>query len=199
MFWFCSGHFAATWLVCLTLIFRFQATAERPQAFVLFALILWPVLLELLPVRGYFALKRVTLDRLKARVNHGELKRAVVFAFGFCTSLLAAAGIGAAAWALGLLDGWIGKSDGLAALPTIAWLPITFVLWVVPPVVAVAMLAGKSRAAQSETGRAIARWTTGTPSSDGDAECGTGIGCRCSAGGCATWTTSAWPPRGTIP
>lgn len=146
MFWFCSGHFAATWLVCLTLIFRFHATAERPLTFVLFALILWPVLLELLPLRGYFALKRVTLDRLKARVHRGELKKAVVFAFGFSTSLFAAAGIGTAAWALGLLDGWFGKMDSLSALPTLAWLPLTFVLWVVPPVIAVAMLAGKSRA-----------------------------------------------------
>jgi hypothetical protein len=150
MFWFCSGHFAATWLVCLTLIFRFQAAAERPLTFVLFALILWPVLLELLPWRAYFALKRVTLDRLKVRVHRGELKKAVVFAFGFCTSLLAAAGIGMAAWGLGLLDGWLGKVDRLAALPTLAWLPITFVLWVVPPVIAVAMLAGKSGAGSSE-------------------------------------------------
>ena len=151
MLWFCSGHFAATWLVCLTLIFRFHSTAERPLTFVLCALILWPVLLELLPLRGYFALKRVTLDRLKARVHRGELKKAVVFAFGFCTSILAAAGIGMAAWGLGLLDGWVGKMDRLAALPTIAWLPITFVLWVVPPVIAVAMLAGKSAAAKGET------------------------------------------------
>jgi hypothetical protein len=144
MLWFCSGHFAATWLVCLTLIFRFHSAAERPLTFVLFALILWPVLLELLPLRGYFALKRVTLDRLKARVSRGEVKKAVVFAFGFCTSLLAAIGIGTAAWALGVLDGWFGKMDGFTALPTLAWLPITFVLWVVPPVIAVAMLAGKA-------------------------------------------------------
>jgi hypothetical protein len=144
MLWFCSGHFAATWLVCLTLIFRFHSAAERPLTFVLFALILWPVLLELLPLRGYFALKRVTLDRLKARVRRGEVKKAVVFAFGFCTSLLAAIGIGTAAWALGVLDGWFGKMDGFTVLPTLAWLPITFVLWVVPPVIAVAMLAGKA-------------------------------------------------------
>ncbi len=154
MLWFCSGHFAATWLVCLTLIFRFHSTAERPLAFIVCALILWPVLLELLPLRGYFALKRVTLDRLKARVHRGELKKAVVFAFGFCTSILAAAGIGVAAWGLGLLDGWFGKIDRLAALPTIAWLPITFLLWVVPPVAAVAMLAGKSAAGKdSRSGR----------------------------------------------
>ncbi len=143
MLWFCSGHFAATWLVCLTLIFRFHATAERPLTFVMFALILWPVLLELLSLRGYFALKRVTLDRLKARVHRGELKKAVVFAFGFCTSLLAAAGIGAAAWAFGLLDGWLGK---MSAVPTLAWLPLTLALWVVPPVSAVALLAGRASA-----------------------------------------------------
>ncbi len=146
MLWFCSGHFAATWLVCLTLIFRFHAAAEKSLTFVLFALILWPVLLELLSLRGYFALKRVTLDRLKARVHGGELKKAVVFAFGFCTSLLAAAGIGTAAWSFGLLDGWFGKmSDSVSALPTLAWLPVTFLLWVVPPGIAVAMLAGKTR------------------------------------------------------
>ena len=147
MLWFCSGHFAATWLVCLTLIFRFHAAAEKSLTFVLFALILWPVLLELLSLRGYFALKRMTLDRLKARVHRGELKKAVVFAFGFCTSLLAAAGIGAAAWAVGLLDGWLGKmGDTANAMPTLAWLPLTFLLWVVPPGIAVALLAGKARA-----------------------------------------------------
>ena len=147
MRFFCFGHFAATWLVCLTLIFRFHSAAERPLTFVLFALILWPVLLELLPLKGYFALKRVTLDRLKARVRRGELKKAVVFAFGFCTSLLAAAGIGGAAWAFGLLDGWLGKvNDNFSLLPTLAWLPITFLLWVVPPALAVAMLAGKASA-----------------------------------------------------
>ena len=157
MLWFCSGHFAATWLVCLTLIFRFHSASERPLTFVLFALILWPVLLELLPLRGYFALKRVTLDRLKARVNRGELKKAVVFAFGFCTSLFAAIGIGTAAWAFGLLDGWLGKMDNLAALPTLAWLPITFFLWVVPPVIAVAMLAGKANNALSKQQDAAAK------------------------------------------
>jgi hypothetical protein len=154
MLWFCSGHFAATWLVCLTLIFRFHGAAERPLTFVLFALILWPVLLELLPWRGYFALKRVTLDRLKARVNRGELKKAVVFAFGFCTSLLAAVAIGTAAWALGALDGWFGRLDGLSVVPTLAWFPLTFALWVVPPVLAVAMLAGK---AESKRGGRSAR------------------------------------------
>lgn len=147
--WFCLGHFAATWLVCLTLIFRFHAAAERPLTFMLFALVLWPVLLELLPIRGYFALKRATLDRLKARVRHGELKKAVVFVFGFCTSLVAALGIAMAAWGLGLLDGWLQKSDRLALLPTLAWLPITFLLWVVPPAVAVALLAGKNHGAEN--------------------------------------------------
>lgn len=147
--WFCSGHFAATWLVCLTLIFRFHAADERPLTFVVFALVLWPVLLELLPLRGYFALKRATLDRLKARVHRGELKKAVVFVFGFCTSLLAALGIGMAAWAFGLLDSWLQKSDRFAVLPTLAWLPVTFLLWVVPPVVAVALLAGKNRSSES--------------------------------------------------
>lgn len=144
MFWFCSGHFAATWLVCLTLIFRFHAATEKPLTFVLFALILWPVLLELLPFRGYFALKRVTLDRLKARVHRGELKKAIVFAFGFGTSMAAAIGIGAAAWGFGLLDGWLGKmSDGVNVMSTLAWLPVTCVLWIVPPMIAVALLAGR--------------------------------------------------------
>jgi hypothetical protein len=144
MFWFCSGHFAATWLVCLSLIFRFQAAADRPLTLTLFALILWPVVLELLPLKGYFYLKRVTLDRLKARVKTGELKKAVVFGFGFCTSLAAAAGIGAAVTAVGWLDRWFGKMDGwYSALHTLAWFPVTFALWVIPPVVAVAMLAGK--------------------------------------------------------
>lgn len=151
MLWFCSGHFAATWFVCLTLIFRFQAAVDRPLMFVLFALILWPVLLELLPLRGYFALKAATLDRLKARVNRGELKRAIVFAFGFCTSLLAAVGIGFAAWGFGLLDGWLGRmGDGVSAISTLAWLPVTLVLWVVPPVLAVAKLSGKAGATAIE-------------------------------------------------
>lgn len=142
MLWFCSGHFAATWLVCLTLIFRFQATAERPLTFILFAVTLWPVLLELLSLRGYFALKRVTLDRLKSRVRSGELRKFVVFAFGFGTSLFAAAAIGGAAYAFGILDGWLGR---VSPLPTLAWLPLTFALWVIPPVVTVAILARASR------------------------------------------------------
>jgi len=146
MRWFCSGHFTATWLVCIGLIFKFQATAsEHPLAFVLFALIFWPVVLELLTLKGYFTLKRVTLDRLKSRVRSGDLKKAVVFAFGFCTSLLAAAGIGATVWMVGSLDRWFGKMDGwFSALHTIAWFPVTLVLWVVPPVIVLAMLAGRS-------------------------------------------------------
>lgn len=144
MLWFCSGHFTATWLVCLSLIFRFHA-ASHPPAFVLFALMFWPVVLELLPLKGYFYLKRVTLDRLKARVRSGELKKAVVFGFGFCTSLLAAAGIWIAAQCVALMDGWFGKTDGWStALHTIAWFPVTFLLWVVPPVIAVALLAGRA-------------------------------------------------------
>ena len=151
MLWFCSGHSAATWLVCLTLIFRFHAAADKPLTFVIFALILWPVVLELLPLRGYFALKRVTLDRLKARVNRGELKKAIVFAFGFCTSLFAAIGIGAAAWGFGLLDGWLGKmGDGVSVMSTLAWLPVTFLLWIVPPVIAVALLAGRAEKALAD-------------------------------------------------
>jgi hypothetical protein len=146
MFWFCSGHFTATWLVCIGLIFKFQAAAAgHSLTFVLFALLFWPVVLELLTLKGYFALKRVTLDRLKARVGSGELKKAVVFGFGFCTSLLAATGIGIAVWAVGSLDRWFGKMDGwFSALHTIAWFPVTFALWVVPPVIVLAMLAGKS-------------------------------------------------------
>jgi hypothetical protein len=55
-------------------------------AFVVFAVIIWPTLLWLLPLKGYFHLKAITLDRLKARVTRGELKKAVVFGFGFCTA-----------------------------------------------------------------------------------------------------------------
>ena len=144
MFWFCSGHFAATWLVCLSLIFKFHADGH-PPAFTLFALIFWPVVLELLPLKGYFYLKRVTLDRLKARVRTGELKKAVVFGFGFCTSLLAATGIWATAQCVPLMNGWFGRMEGWSsALHTLAWFPITFILWVVPPVIAVAMLSGKA-------------------------------------------------------
>jgi hypothetical protein len=147
MFWFCSGHFVATWLVCLSLIFRFHSSAERPLTLVVFALLFWPVVLELLPLKGYFYLKRVTLDRLKARVRKGELKKAVVFTFGFFTSLMAAGGIVLAAQAVSAVDGWFGKMDGWSSvLHTLAWFPLTLVLWVVPPVIAVAMLAGKNHA-----------------------------------------------------
>jgi len=145
MFWFCSGHFAATWLVCLSLIFRFQASADRPFTFILCAVLFWPVVLELLPLKGYFYLKSVTLDRLKARVRSGELKKAVVFGFGFCTSVFAAVGIQLAVWAVGSTDGWFGKMDGwFSVLHTLAWFPVTFALWVVPPVIVLALLAGKS-------------------------------------------------------
>jgi len=154
MFWFCSGHFAATWFVCLSLIFRFHASTDHPTGFILFALLFWPVVLELLPLKGYFYLKRVTLDRLKARVHRGELKKAVVFGFGFCTSLFAAVGIQTAVWAVGSMDFWFGKMDGWSsALHTLAWFPVTFLLWVVPPVAAVAMLAGKSAAPAAKSAR----------------------------------------------
>jgi hypothetical protein len=146
MFWFCSGHFTATWLVCLGLIFKFQAvTTSHPLTYALFALLFWPVVLELLSLKGYFSLKAATLDRLKARVRSGELKKAIVFAFGFCTSLLAAAGIGGAIWAVRSMDHWFGKLDGwISALHTIAWFPVSFILWVVPPVIVLAVLAGRS-------------------------------------------------------
>jgi hypothetical protein len=36
------------------------------------------------------------------------------------------------------MDGWV------SVLHTLAWFPVTFLLWVVPPVIAVAVLAGKS-------------------------------------------------------
>ncbi len=142
MRWFCTGHFAATWLVCTSLIFRFQATAENSVAFVLFAVILWPLLLALLPVKGYFYLKRITLDRLKERVSRGELKKAVVFGFGFFTSLLAAAGISLAAWAVGAVDGFFSRQDGVWSLAhTLAWFPVAFLAWVMLPTLAVWLLA----------------------------------------------------------
>jgi hypothetical protein len=84
-------------------------------------------------------------------VNRGELKKAIVFAFGFCTSLFAAIGIGAAAWGFGLLDGWLGKmGDGVSVMSTLAWLPVTFLLWIVPPVIAVALLAGRAEKALAD-------------------------------------------------
>lgn len=147
MFWFCSGHFAATWLVCLSLIFRFHAAADRPIAFILFALIFWPVVLELLPIKGYFFLKRITLDRLKARVQRGELKKAVVFGFGFCTSMAAAVAIQGAVSVAGSMNAWSGKADlWQSALHILAWFPVSFLLWIIPPVLAVALLAGRKSA-----------------------------------------------------
>jgi hypothetical protein len=86
MRWYCTGHFAATWLVCSSLLFRFNTASDHSVAFVVFAVIIWPTLLWLLPLKGYFHLKAITLDRLKARVTRGELKKAVVFGFGFCTA-----------------------------------------------------------------------------------------------------------------
>jgi hypothetical protein len=101
-----------------------------------------------LPLKGYFYLKAVTLDRLKARVRRGELKKAVVFAFGFCTSLLAAASIGFATWGLGALDSWFSRQEGALSLAhTIAWFPIVFVLWILIPTMGMAVLARRRGAA----------------------------------------------------
>jgi hypothetical protein len=142
MRWFCTGHFTATWLVCSSLIFKFQEAADHSVSFMVFAVVLWPVLLWLLPLKGYFQLKAATLDRLKARVSSGELKKAVVFTFGFCTSLLAAAGIALAAWAVSAFDAWFGKQDGLLSLaPVLAWFPIAFILWAMAPAFVVSKLA----------------------------------------------------------
>lgn len=146
MRWFCTGHFAATWLVCTSLLFRFHRVDDLSLAFVLFAVVLWPVLLWLLPLKGYFHLKAVTLDRLKARVSSGDLRKAVVFGFGFCTSLLAAVFIGASAWLVGLIDGWFSKQEGLTSLAhTIAWFPVAFLLWAIVPAVVVSRLARGGR------------------------------------------------------
>src|SRR5829696_6585324 len=132
MRWFCTGHFAATWLVCSSLLFRFQRVNDLSLAIVLFSVVLLPVLLWLLPLKGYFHLKAITLDRLKSRVSTGELKRAVVFGFGFCTSLLAAVFIGFSAWAVDAMDGWFSRQDGLTSLAhTLAWFPVAFVLWAI--------------------------------------------------------------------
>ncbi len=107
-----------------------------------FAIVLWPVLLWLLPLKGYFQLKAATLDRLKARVSSGELKKAVVFGFGFCTSLLAAGGIALAAWGVSAFDTWFGKQDGFLSLaPILAWFPIAFLLWATAPAFVVSKLA----------------------------------------------------------
>ena len=145
MRWFCTGHFAATWLVCSGLLFHFQKTGEKPLTFVIFALVLWPLVLTLLPMKGYFHLKALTLDRLKARVRNGELKKAVVFGFGFCTSFAAALSIGLATWVVGQLDGYFSKQDGLMGVAhTLAWFPICFALWALVPSFVLSKLAGKS-------------------------------------------------------
>jgi hypothetical protein len=148
MRWFCTGHFAATWLVCTSLLFRFHRVDDLSLTFILFAVVLWPILLWLLPLKGYFHLKAVTLDRLKNRVSSGELKRAVVFAFGFFTSILAALCIGATAWAVGAMDTWFSRQDGLASLAhTIAWFPVAFIVWAVVPAFVLSRLArGGARA-----------------------------------------------------
>jgi hypothetical protein len=145
MRWFCTGHFAATWLACSGLLFHFQRTGEKPLTFVLFALILWPLVLTLLPLKGYFHLKAITLDRIKARVTRGELKKAVVFGFGFCTSLAAAICIGLATLLVGKLDAFFSKQDGLMGMAhTLAWFPICFALWALAPSLVLSKLAGKS-------------------------------------------------------
>jgi hypothetical protein len=142
MRWFCTGHFAATWLVCTSLLLHFRNTSDHSVGFVVFGIILWPILLWALPLKGYFWLKSVTLDRLKARVSSGELKKAVVFLFGFCTSLLAAAGIGAATLVLSSADGWFSRQEGALSLAhTLAWFPVAFAVWVAVPTIALALLA----------------------------------------------------------
>lgn len=109
---------------------------------------LWPVILWAIPIKGYFRLKAATLDRLKARVNCGELKKAVVFTFGFCTSLLAALSIGFATWMVGAMDTWFSQQEGVVSLlHTIAWFPISFLLWIIIPTVGMAILARQSETA----------------------------------------------------
>ena len=148
MRWFCAGHFVATWLVCTSLLVRFHTAQDSSIAFVLFSIILWPVVLWALPLKGYFYLKSVSLDRLKSRVRRGELKKAVVFGFGFCTSLLAAFSIGFATWAVGALDSWFSKQEGAMSLVhTIIWFPIAFLLWIIIPTLGVAMLARRTKGA----------------------------------------------------
>ncbi len=151
MRWFCTGHFTATWLVCSSLLFRFHAASDHSVAFVLFAVIIWPTLLWLLPLKGYFYLKAITLDRLKARVSRGELRKAVVFAFGFCTSLLAAAGIGLTALAVGAMDGWFSKHEGVFSMAhMLIWFPIAFAMWALVPAFVVSRLArGDSEASEA--------------------------------------------------
>jgi hypothetical protein len=146
MRWFCAGHFAATWLVCTSLLVRFHTTTDSSIAFIVFSIVLWPVILWALPLKGYFYLKSVTLDRLKARVHRGELKKAVVFGFGFCTSLIAAMSIGVATWCVGAMDHWFSDKEGaMSLLHTIAWFPIAFLLWVLIPTVGMAILARRQK------------------------------------------------------
>jgi hypothetical protein len=148
MRWFCAGHFAATWLVCTSLLVRFHTAHESSIAFIVFSIMLWPVVLWALPLKGYFHLKAVTLDRLKARVHRGELKKMVVFGFGFCTSLLAALSIGFATWAVGALDSWFSQQEGaLSLVHTIAWFPIAFLLWILIPTIGMSVLARQRQAA----------------------------------------------------
>ncbi len=147
MRWFAAGHFAATWLVCTSLLVRFHTAHDSSVAFILFSIILWPIVLWVIPIKGYFKLKAATLDRLKARVTRGELKKAVVFTFGFCTSLLAALSIGIATWAVGAMDGWFSQLQGaLSLLHTIAWFPVAFLLWIVIPTMGMAILARRQQA-----------------------------------------------------
>ena len=154
MRWYCAGHFAATWLVCTTLLMRFHAAHESSITFILFSIMLWPLVLWAIPIKGYFYLKSVTLDRLKARVHRGELKKAVVFGFGFCTSLLAATSIGIATWAVGAMDSWFSQKEGVySLLHTIAWFPISFLLWIIIPTIGMAILA---RQRESVVGVAVA-------------------------------------------
>jgi hypothetical protein len=144
MRWFCTGHFAATWLVCASLLVRFQAAHDSSVTFFILSVVLWPMVLWALPLKGYFYLKSVTLDRLKARVQGGELKKAVVFGFGFCTSLLAALSIGLATWAYAVADVWFSQQEGAMSLVhTLAWFPVAFLLWVTIPTIGMALLARK--------------------------------------------------------
>lgn len=154
MRWFCAGHFAATWLACTVLLFRFHAAHDSSLTFVLFSVVLWPVVLWALPLKGYFHLKAVTLDRLKERVSCGELKKAVVFAFGFATSVLAVLSIAVATWAFTALDTWFSRQDGaLSLMHTIVWFPLAFLLWVVIPPMGMAILGrgGESSAVESDS------------------------------------------------
>jgi hypothetical protein len=149
MRWYCTGHFAATWLVCSSLLFRFNTASDHSVAFVVFAVIIWPTLLWLLPPKGYFHLKAITLDRLKARVTRGELKKAVVFGFGFCTSLFAAAAIGLTAWAVGAMDGWFSKQEGVFSMVhMLIWFPVAFAVWALVPAFVVSRLARDGSSAE---------------------------------------------------